>query len=129
MAEPWEEPDPQEKVADAIKQQSQTLREMMFGRQPTAEEMKKAEAKRDTAIALGEQRWGSLPRFRYWIRPCPSCGTWRPATAHFHPANELEWPRAACASTPSCLEHAALHPHFLRVCRRCTHYWWERPRG
>lgn len=31
MAESWEEPDPQEKMADAIKQQSNTMRELFLG--------------------------------------------------------------------------------------------------
>lgn len=127
MAESWEEPDPQEKMADAIKQQSNTMRELFLGRPPTPEEVKKWEARRDAMIALGEARWPRLRRFRYWFRRCPRCLTWRPAKVGFHDANDRDRPHSFCMQTPACLEHVGLHPHFLRVCLRCAHYWWEQP--
>lgn len=109
--------------SDPMKQ----MREVIFGRPATPEERAAREARIQIQVALGDDRWERLPVFRRW-RPCRKCGHWRHGLS-YHPAMDPEQPNPWCVQGINpCLQQAGQRAHFFRQCKRCGHFWWERPR-
>jgi hypothetical protein len=119
------EDDPLLRQLQQIQEQNKRTMEMFFGREPTPEEQKVWDQQIKDDLERGEEVYPTLKPIS-WLRPCPAC-RWPHTKMFWHPAPSGKAGIMACHRGPPCLAHVGQHEHFYRWCRRCAHFWWERP--